>query len=329
MVYQKMDSTLRGNWPWELDAIASSIAGLGSRRPMAVVCPAFPERSRSIREGRLFVDGVQSNEPSICERLTEAGLSFDSVRGGLSASDIRTLIDKSVGKGRGAVVCDAGSRADLDALAAATSGMDDVFWCGSAGLMGSLARNLGGVGPAPQFYGRQGCILVVVGSASPVSRRQLNHLVAQPSVEAVPCPADDLLLGKGRRLDTLATRVAEAAERSSCVAVFISGPVAGGPEAGHALVRGLAELLAPLLPRFGGLVLTGGEVARAVLSRAGVTGLKVAGEIEAGIPYGWSLGALERPVVTKPGAFGTTESLTHAAGLLAAVAKHDIEEYRA
>lgn len=78
------------------------------------------------------------------------------------------------------------------------------------------------------------------------------------------------------------------------------------------ILTGEAEALAETIvrdqERIGGLVLTGGETARAVLSRLGVRALRVVGEVETGVPIlvaegsGWV-------VVTKAGDFGDRETL--------------------
>ncbi|TDG28557.1 hypothetical protein E2C05_20335, partial [Paracraurococcus ruber] len=59
-------------------------------------------------------------------------------------------------------------------------------------------------------------------------------------------------------------------------------------------------------------VATGGETARALLVAAGVPALRLAGEVEAGVPLAAALGAgpvRGLPVITKAGAFGTEETL--------------------
>ena len=61
--------------------------------------------------------------------------------------------------------------------------------------------------------------------------------------------------------------------------------------------------------------MTGGETARAILIRAGVSGLRMAGELEPGVPIGLSTGDIAIPVITKAGAFGDRMTLVrcHAA----------------
>ena len=70
----------------------------------------------------------------------------------------------------------------------------------------------------------------------------------------------------------------------------------------------LAETVAGMKERIGGLVLTGGETARAVLSRLGVRALRVMGEVETGVPILAAEGS-GLLVVTKAGDFGDRDTL--------------------
>jgi 4-hydroxythreonine-4-phosphate dehydrogenase len=72
--------------------------------------------------------------------------------------------------------------------------------------------------------------------------------------------------------------------------------------------EGLAEAIAGMREQIGGLVLTGGATARAVLSRLGIAALRVVGEVETGVPILVAEGS-GLPVVTKAGDFGDRETL--------------------
>jgi 4-hydroxythreonine-4-phosphate dehydrogenase len=76
-------------------------------------------------------------------------------------------------------------------------------------------------------------------------------------------------------------------------------------------------MVAKRIARVGGLVATGGETARALLTAAGLAGLRLGGEVETGVPWGLGFGTLARigdrkrvlPIVTKAGAFGDADTL--------------------
>lgn len=61
-----------------------------------------------------------------------------------------------------------------------------------------------------------------------------------------------------------------------------------------------------------GVILTGGDTAKAVCRHLGVSGIQLLREVEPGIPLGRLVGDTPLPVVTKAGAFGSELSLSHA-----------------
>src|SRR5581483_611268 len=63
-LFKKIDSTLRGPWVEELDAVR---AALGD--PPAVICPAFPEQGRVVRGGVVYAGGQAGDcFAMLCER---------------------------------------------------------------------------------------------------------------------------------------------------------------------------------------------------------------------------------------------------------------------
>ena len=259
--------------------------------------------------GHVRVEGRSLASGSIATMLGGAGLEGSDVPRGLVPSELRAALDAIAAAGRIAV-CDAKSRADLNALAKISLDYTNVFWAGSAGLMSSLAAQLGWRAPQEPLPPAPGCVLVVVGSASDVSRTQVNRLAAVPGVKSIMYQAE-MLTGKGGdHLSSAAAELATAARSARCVAVSIDA--APGASTGAALVAGLTHLLVPLLPHFGGLVVTGGETARSLLSGAGVHALRILGELEPGVPFGRTVGALDRTIITKAGGFGTPDTLVHA-----------------
>jgi D-threonate/D-erythronate kinase len=71
----------------------------------------------------------------------------------------------------------------------------------------------------------------------------------------------------------------------------------------------LAETIARRQEPIGSLVLTGGETARAVLSRLGIAVLRVVGEVETGVPILVAEGSRAPIVITKAGDFGDRGTL--------------------
>jgi uncharacterized protein YgbK (DUF1537 family) len=76
-----------------------------------------------------------------------------------------------------------------------------------------------------------------------------------------------------------------------------------------ALAETIAHRIEKTNQHIGALVLTGGETARAALSRLGVAVLRVVGEVETGVPILVAEGSRALMVITKAGDFGDRETL--------------------
>jgi uncharacterized protein YgbK (DUF1537 family) len=63
--------------------------------------------------------------------------------------------------------------------------------------------------------------------------------------------------------------------------------------------------------------MTGGSTAVAVARRLGASGIRLDGEVEAGVPLGTLISPSPYRVVTKAGGFGNPDTLAHAVQMLA------------
>jgi uncharacterized protein YgbK (DUF1537 family) len=312
IVYKKLDSTLRGPIAAEL------VAALGaSGRERAVVAPAFPSAERTTLEGVQLVRGVPVHEteaksdPRTPVREghlpTLLSAAFPSVLS-LSAEDLAdpAAVRRTLGSAA-CVVADAARDEDLEALVRAVPDPHEVLWAGSAGL----AVALGVVYPGPRADTTSSPptparkVLVVVGSLSGVTRRQLRSLEEQ-GCAAVP-------VGIGRTDATEALRLARAALSGGACAAVHSAESRDASDAGT-VVGALAEVVGALSEEglFDALVLTGGDTAVGVARRLGAVGIKLEGEVESGIPVGTLIGPSPYRVVTKAGAFGEQGTLVGA-----------------
>jgi 4-hydroxythreonine-4-phosphate dehydrogenase len=326
-LFKKLDSTLRGNWPEELAAIRAI-------RPQApiVLAPAFPATGRTTAGGRQFLDGVPLETSELGRREAMRGpvRPADMLRrAGLQA----TAIGLAAIRGGGAalargfaaadiLVCDAETEDDLARIAAAAAARGgDTIWAGSAGLARHLPAAIGlrGTEGAIAHPPAEGPLLFVVGSLSRRSREQAVLLGAAPGVATLGFPPDLLRLPAAappRR--QLADRLAAALAAGDDVIALLGDAEDVDPAAGLALCTALAGLVAPFAPWLGGLVCTGGETARAVLSACGAHGLRLVGEVEPGVPLGITLGGPTLTVITKAGAFGRADTLLRCRAVLRA-----------
>jgi uncharacterized protein YgbK (DUF1537 family) len=216
-VASRSDSTLRGHFPQEPDAIADALEAAGQAVDGVLLCPCFLEA------GRFTVDDVQWVAQD--DRLVpSASTTYASDRSfGYAASNLRSWVEEktrgavpagdvlSIGledirrggpervreilaeaEGRRPVVVNATEYADLEVvvlglLEAEAAGQAFVYRCGP-----SFVRVRGGIEPAPPLsadalYARRakdGHGLVLVGSHVETTTRQLEHALALDGVHA-------------------------------------------------------------------------------------------------------------------------------------------------
>ncbi|ONK09349.1 four-carbon acid sugar kinase family protein [Streptomyces sp. MP131-18] len=305
LVYKKIDSTLRGNIGPETAAALAALRGRAGRRHLAVVAPAFPATGRTVRDGRVLIDGEpvearhQERRP-LAEQLTAAGLTvaalgLATLRDGGAAAALAAAAPHT-----DAVVVDAVTDEDLARVVAATAGLPALL-VGSGGLAHHLPGPPAPAGRPDDRAGPAGPFLVCIGSRTEVAEAQRGTLTGELPALAVPVPsAPAPAAAAGARI------TAElAADRPVVAFPDPAEPVR--PDRAAAVAAGLAAVLRPALDAAGTLVVTGGETARAVLLAAGVVALDVQGEAEPGVVHLRTPAGLS--VITKAGAFGDARTL--------------------
>ena len=251
-VAHKIDSTLRGNWAVELRARQRTTG----RR--AVVLPGWPELGRTCVGGVVIVDGAPIG--NVLDHVSDADLLAD-------ASQLRAWLD-----GAGTIAaCDVPNTDAMHAAANALAG-HDVLIAGPAGPLGAV---FAAAHPTDSQRGVERVVhpvVVVCGSANPVSREQVRRLrVAWPEAEIIATDAPDGDL------------------QPEAVAVL----------AGRARVR-----IEQLQPRT--IVIIGGDTAAALLGDPPRT---VDGFAATGMPRSREQGGRGPLVITKAGGFGAPDAL--------------------
>jgi uncharacterized protein YgbK (DUF1537 family) len=328
VLYKKIDSTLRGHVGPEIAAsfaAAIETADVLGSRPIVVLCPAFPATGRIVRGGRVLVDGTALDAVPAA-LLAAAGLAAVQVGVNADVSALAREIERRAGDGVDAVVCDAESDADLQAIAEAGARLTrPVLWAGSGGLARHLrsALGLGAHATAPtdasEWAPRRGPILILVGSPSDVAQGQATAMAREDDVTRVAVSPEALATGDaGPAWRDAATRIERslAAGRDTCVVLV--GGAAAAPTLDHTLARALGRLAAVPSP-IGALVATGGDTARAALEARGIGRLRVRHEIEPGVPVCLTDPPRPMTVVTKAGGFGDAGALARARAALRSV----------
>ena len=315
IVFKKTDSLLRGNVAAELGAIA------GSRT--VVFCPALPALGRSLMDGVLHIEGRPLSDTDLWDAEPFpvpnavadifAGSATAVVSLGLLRGDRDSLLAMLTGVEPGGLIllCDSETQADIAALVDAALEAGLRAFAGSSAVATALADRLAErepvwAAPEPQVRASGTSnpgLLLVVGTASRVARDQVARLAERgiPVVELAPVELLGGPEGEATATDRLAGRVAD-------ILVVTLAPL--DPDAtpdAAALVAALARVIAPIVTDRD-LILTGGETARRILDELGIDTLWPIDQVEHGAVR--SVAADGRSIVTRPGSFGTIDSLS-------------------
>lgn len=229
-----------------------------------------------------------------------------------SISHIADLIDPSLGRpvilardGSGdaatnasILILEADSQDALNRQVASIPDPDTVLWVGSPGLAIALALLIPTAPDERPVTGETAeRVLIVAGSANPVTQAQCDALRAQdiPVVTNMPgAPVDARIL---------CLRAPEQRQEDA-----------------NAVLADLAEQAATALVRHGydAVIATGGETMGAILNRLGISRFVLTGEFEPGFPVGQAEQTDGTPLTLamKAGGFGSPSTLLHAARAL-------------
>lgn len=318
-IYKKTDSLLRGNIGAELRALCNA-SGSG---PL-VFAPAYPTGGRTTVDGIHRLDGVsvadaapgrdpvtpvlESHIPTLLQ--DSAGLRTERVPLDVVRGDQGGIVDalmRARGTGVDVVVPDVETDGDLRAIASGlrASALGRIS-AGSAGLAEYLARPDQG-STQPVDLGRSVFVAAVVGTPSAHTAVQVKRALAA---------------GFARRMRIQSGADIEAAIRGICpnqpserLVIFdttLEG-TAPRPEERRRQLRCVGQLCSAIVGAVDqpGLILTGGDTARAALDALEVDAIEILGEIEWGVPGGHALRGTRRvaSVVTKGGTMGGPDAL--------------------
>ena len=291
----------------------------------AVVCPAFPAQGRVLRGGVLTAPNLEPENVHLPTLLREqschsvGALSLEQVRGGELAANLKRIVagrDSGSSEGRIVIAVDAMTDDDLDRVVRAQQeGVPEALLCGSAGLVGALARQVGVEEgfpslPAERLGAAGRSVLAVVGSGSDVAHHQIafllrsgrdtphrgvSQLIVAPETEATATATLEpdhpiWLLQQPRPQPGTVLEGSEARRRAEHL----------GRVSSAALARRPVDLL----------LLVGGDTAMPILKSLGVARLSVEEELLPGMPLCSAvIDGRQMLVVLKPGHFGEEETL--------------------
>ncbi|MGG4142397.1 four-carbon acid sugar kinase family protein [Paenibacillus algorifonticola] len=349
VIFKKVDSTLRGNFGAEFDALQDVL------QPDFIVCtPAYPEYNRTVRDGSLYLNGQLLHEtefaldpktpitvssiPELIHRQSKrASALISSADMALGHAHLKQRLAELAAEKCHYLVFDAQSEQELRGIVALFEGLEyRIVWAGSAGLAGCLTE----AGEAVQenvleLATSAAPVLAVIGSVNFKTRQQLALLLAEPQIAGVRLKAH-VMVAPDAACNTELKRVYAAAalalEQGRPVVLYSSGEpeeIRLAMEAGSRLGMGqtevsdrIAEALgctaATLVEAYGlnRLILTGGDTAKQFCSFAGMEKFRLLGEVETGVPIGLFSGAKEVYGVTKAGGFGSEDVFVRTLHLL-------------
>ncbi|MEK3820657.1 four-carbon acid sugar kinase family protein [Cytobacillus sp. FSL W8-0315] len=342
-VYKKVDSTLRGNIAAELAALEEVY-----RPEIIVIAPAFPKMNRTTVSGHHYVNGKLITETefgrdpktpvteSFLPRMLNknagkdiALLDLELIRG--EKADFLEFIERAVAAGKTWIVCDSEREEDLQVIAESfTSVQKKTIWTGSGALVEYLpdALKLRSHHENDHEENNIRKTLTVSGSLSQVTKKQLTRIrELDQSYFAEINPVQ--LVNQTVDLEEVIEEIGQNQDNSHFVvyvdssdqnrdAARIAGEAIGlsGKQIGERIAMGLGQIANRLVnkfPELDGLILTGGDIAKAACSELGIQEMELHTEIEPGLPFG-RLRSKERSywAVTKAGGFGNEQSLANA-----------------
>ena len=321
-VYKKTDSLLRGNIGAELRALREAAGG-----PPLVFAPAFPAGGRTTIDGVHRLNGVpvaetapgrdplspvrESHIPTLLRdsaQLNAESVPLATVRGGRDG--LVAALARASRSGVDILAPDVETDDDLREVASALLETANArISAGSAGLAEYLARTKHG-SPKPRSLGRSAFIAAVVGTPS-------EHTKVQTERALNAGTARRIRIRSGADIES-AIQEARPDRRTERLTIFDTTLEGTAPRAEERqrqltltgeLCRALANAASPL-----GLILTGGDTARAALTGLDVDAIEVLEEVEWGVPAGRALHGTRQvaSVVTKGGTMGGPDALTSA-----------------
>ncbi|MBB5336952.1 four-carbon acid sugar kinase family protein [Pectinatus brassicae] len=333
-VYKKIDSTLRGNIGAEIKAVADVFLP-----EIVIVAPAYPSNGRITVGGYHLLDGMlleyteiahapktpvdKSYIPCIIRQQVDRKigvLELKTINKGLA--EVRTQIKKFIKQETNWIVCDAAKESDLQLVTEAIKEYQNILWVGSAGLAGYLNDFYNWIGTAHiDIAERSGSVLIVAGSISHITQRQIKYLMANKNIKTIKVDIAQIFIDKKQeeiklvqlmnkymscKMDVLLTAatddtdVAKAAWLGKQYDVSLK-------EVSEKTACFIAEITAKLnLEQLAGMVLTGGDTAVHICRAINADAIQIINEIDTGVPLGILYGENIEPifVVTKAGAFG-------------------------
>lgn len=348
LVISRGDSTLRGHYPYEVDALAK---GLGIEDAKHILAPAFFDGGRYtfddvhyLKEGEHFVpvgdspfaqdntfgyeasdlkDWIIEKSESIVQKEAIQGISVYQLRS-LSTEEIMKLVSEQT---KTHIVVNATDFSDLQSMALVCLSTKQPFILRTAA---SFVNAIGGIEPIACLEkkqllsdtGKKSGALVVVGSYVPKTTEQLNHLMQHSKVSFLELNTTDVLKGEKfeEQLKQLSEAINNELEAKKDVVLYTSRKVEKGATKSENLAivnkvsKGVLSLVQRLNVRPKYILAKGGITSSDIATKAlNVKRAIISGQVIKGVPV-WKLGVESKfpdlSYIVFPGNVGDEGSLT-------------------
>jgi uncharacterized protein YgbK (DUF1537 family) len=338
IIYKKIDSTLRGNVGFEVDAIMQA-TGIS----LSFLCPSFPEQNRIMANGILLLNGKpltllknsfnnslpikKSNVVELLKRQSSQNIGWIDLN--LVAANkgiLKSAVNREVAEQKRILIFDAVRSKDLRNIADVAFDLKQkLLLVGSAGL----AKEVVGIMPPPKNKLSQKLsanttkkrkhVLFICGSASSISHLQINRIQQNNTISTFEL--EPSLLQKEKKLieaqeKTISSSLGNTLKNGNGILRVNSEK----PSKNQTLVRSISRKIPSSLGRIVSmaleksklnvddllLILIGGETSCEVLRSMGFQGLHIEGEIIPGVPICRIIGGKwsRLLLITKAGSFG-------------------------
>jgi uncharacterized protein YgbK (DUF1537 family) len=343
IIYKKVDSTLRGNIGYEIDAILKE-----TNVSLGFMAPSFPEQHRTVVGGIMMVgakplaltetanDAVSPVKESHVRKLLEQQSRHrigrvDLTHVASSVKGLREAVKEKQKSGDVIILFDAVQRSDLTHIAEVAFCMDEKpLLIGSAGLAQEIAKKLFPSKLQKNPHLPRGIskpfkhIFIMSGSASNVTNQQLKRVEQRREIASFQLNKLLLMSGKENRRrqeENLSSVIGDALVRGNAIVKTCSERLLQGSShdlpihleitkslgrIAHLTLKKLKIDLADLA-----LIIVGGDTAMSVLNFLGSEGVEIEGELMEGIVRSHLIGGRwdGLNIVTKAGAFGRENAL--------------------
>jgi len=348
-IISRSDSTLRGHFPAEVDALAEV---LGMEQAVYIIIPFFQEGGRYtindihyVKDGEHLIpaadtafakDAVFGYRNSNLKRWVEEktqGRIYSSLVQSLSLIDIRQKGPNYVAnkmaecKPKSACIVNAADYRDLEVvtlglLRAQRKGQHFLFRTAAsfvrvrAGLKAQPLLNVDAIGGTDSTGG-----LIIVGSYVPKSSRQLDHLLRYGNIKSIEFDVDEYISQENnRQIKNAVEFLDNTLSQGQDAVVYTSRILRTGKDHESSLSisskisQGLVEIVRSMKvsPRY--ILAKGGITSSDIATKAlGIVRAKVLGQILPGVPV-WQSGPESRfpnmPYVVFPGNVGSTDAVS-------------------